>query len=104
MSVRNSGRPPAPSPPGGRRPVVSAGGVVRWGGGLSRRWGSRPGRRARRAVRQDGTMAVRKVIVAGGGVAGSATALALREAGIEAEVFEAHASGGADAGAFLTVM
>src|ERR1051325_1178412 len=49
-------------------------------------------------------MAVRKVIVAGGGVAGTATALALREAGIEAEVYEAHGSGGADAGAFLTVM
>jgi 2-polyprenyl-6-methoxyphenol hydroxylase-like FAD-dependent oxidoreductase len=49
-------------------------------------------------------MAVRKVIIAGGGVAGTATALALLKAGIEAEVYEAHASGGADAGAFLTVM
>lgn len=48
--------------------------------------------------------AVRKVIVAGGGVAGSATALALLGAGIEAAVYEAHPSGGADAGAFLTVM
>nr|WP_189335046.1 FAD-dependent monooxygenase [Actinoplanes ianthinogenes] len=47
---------------------------------------------------------MRKVIVVGGGVAGTVTALALREAGIEADVFEAHRSGGADAGAFLTVM
>lgn len=49
-------------------------------------------------------MAVRKVIIVGGGVAGAGTALALRRAGIEAVVYEAHASGGADAGAFLTVM
>ncbi|WP_221330000.1 FAD-dependent monooxygenase [Actinoplanes sp. L3-i22] len=45
-----------------------------------------------------------RVIVAGGGVAGAATALALHRAGIAAEVFEAHESGGDDAGAFLTVM
>src|SRR4051794_7703410 len=49
-------------------------------------------------------MAVRKVIIAGGGVAGTATALALLKEGIAAEVYEAHPSGGADAGAFLTVM
>ncbi|GAB1646540.1 FAD-dependent monooxygenase [Krasilnikovia sp. MM14-A1259] len=49
-------------------------------------------------------MSVRKVIIAGGGVAGTATALALKKFGIEAEVYEAHPSGGADAGAFLTVM
>ncbi|MEV6598668.1 FAD-dependent monooxygenase [Actinoplanes sp. NPDC051346] len=49
-------------------------------------------------------MTVSKVIIAGGGVAGTATALALRKVGIEAEVYEAHASGGAAAGAFLTVM
>ncbi|GLY05367.1 FAD-dependent monooxygenase [Actinoplanes sp. NBRC 101535] len=49
-------------------------------------------------------MAVREVIIVGGGVAGTATALALQRAGIRAEVFEAHTSGGADAGAFLTVM
>jgi 2-polyprenyl-6-methoxyphenol hydroxylase-like FAD-dependent oxidoreductase len=49
-------------------------------------------------------MAVRKVIIVGGGVAGTATALALLNAGIEAEVYEAHPSGGADAGAFLTLM
>jgi 2-polyprenyl-6-methoxyphenol hydroxylase-like FAD-dependent oxidoreductase len=49
-------------------------------------------------------MAVRKVIIIGGGVAGSVTALALLKVGIEAEVYEAHAAGGADAGAFLTVM
>ena len=45
-----------------------------------------------------------RVLVAGGGVAGAATALALGQAGIESAVYEAHPSGGADAGAFLTVM
>ncbi|MFD2078655.1 2-polyprenyl-6-methoxyphenol hydroxylase [Actinopolymorpha cephalotaxi] len=45
-----------------------------------------------------------KVLVAGGGVAGCATALALHQAGIPAVVYEAHPSGGDDAGAFLTVM
>ncbi|MDR6317469.1 2-polyprenyl-6-methoxyphenol hydroxylase-like FAD-dependent oxidoreductase [Actinoplanes couchii] len=49
-------------------------------------------------------MAIRRVIIAGGGVAGTATALALHHAGIESAVYEAHESGGADAGAFLTVM
>ncbi|MFI5841265.1 FAD-dependent oxidoreductase [Catenuloplanes sp. NPDC051500] len=44
------------------------------------------------------------VIIAGGGVAGVATALALHRAGIAAAVYEAHEAGGADAGAFLTVM
>jgi 2-polyprenyl-6-methoxyphenol hydroxylase-like FAD-dependent oxidoreductase len=45
-----------------------------------------------------------KVIIAGGGVAGTATALALHRAGIDSVVYEAHPSGGDDAGAFLTVM
>jgi len=45
-----------------------------------------------------------KVLIAGGGVAGAATALALHQAGIASVVYEAHASGGDDAGAFLTVM
>ncbi|WP_430784100.1 FAD-dependent monooxygenase [Actinoplanes sp. G11-F43] len=49
-------------------------------------------------------MAVPEVIIAGGGVAGTATALALLDAGITAEVYEAHPAGGADGGAFLTVM
>ncbi|WP_436536828.1 FAD-dependent monooxygenase [Actinoplanes sp. HUAS TT8] len=44
------------------------------------------------------------VVIVGGGVAGAATALALQRAGIAAEIFEAHPSGGEDAGAFLTVM
>ncbi|MFI5933819.1 FAD-dependent monooxygenase [Actinoplanes sp. NPDC051494] len=44
------------------------------------------------------------VLIAGGGVGGAATALALHQAGIPAVVLEAHASGGDDAGAFLTVM
>src|SRR5687767_2449389 len=45
-----------------------------------------------------------KVLIAGGGVAGTATALALHRAGIPSAVYEAHPSGGDDAGAFLTVM
>jgi 2-polyprenyl-6-methoxyphenol hydroxylase-like FAD-dependent oxidoreductase len=45
-----------------------------------------------------------KVLIAGGGVAGAATALALHRAGISSIVHEAHPSGGDDAGAFLTVM
>ena len=44
------------------------------------------------------------ILIAGGGVAGTATALALQQAGIAAAVYEAHPSGGDDAGAFLTVM
>jgi 2-polyprenyl-6-methoxyphenol hydroxylase-like FAD-dependent oxidoreductase len=44
------------------------------------------------------------VLIAGGGVAGAATALALQRAGIRSTVYEAHAEGGEDAGAFLTVM
>ena len=49
-------------------------------------------------------MTVTKVLIAGGGVAGAATALALHRAGIASVVYEAHESGGDDAGAFLTVM
>ncbi|WP_406629154.1 FAD-dependent monooxygenase [Amycolatopsis sp. WGS_07] len=45
-----------------------------------------------------------RVLIAGGGVAGTVAAMALRLAGHEPVVFEAHPSGGADAGAFLTVM
>ncbi|GIE54583.1 FAD-dependent oxidoreductase [Amorphoplanes nipponensis] len=45
-----------------------------------------------------------EVLIAGGGVAGAATALALHRAGLAPVVYEAHASGGEDAGAFLTVM
>jgi 2-polyprenyl-6-methoxyphenol hydroxylase-like FAD-dependent oxidoreductase len=45
-----------------------------------------------------------RVLIVGGGVAGTATALALHQAGIASVVYEAHASGGDDAGAFLTVM
>src|SRR4051812_43130504 len=44
------------------------------------------------------------VLIAGGGVAGCATALALHRAGIRSEIHEAHSYGGDDAGAFLTVM
>jgi 2-polyprenyl-6-methoxyphenol hydroxylase-like FAD-dependent oxidoreductase len=45
-----------------------------------------------------------RVLITGGGVAGTATALALQRAGISSVVYEAHAEGGDDAGAFLTVM
>ncbi|GIJ46009.1 FAD-dependent oxidoreductase [Virgisporangium aliadipatigenens] len=45
-----------------------------------------------------------RVLVVGGGVAGTATALALRRYGIPSTVFEAYGAGGDDAGAFLTVM
>jgi 2-polyprenyl-6-methoxyphenol hydroxylase-like FAD-dependent oxidoreductase len=45
-----------------------------------------------------------KVLIVGGGVAGTATALALHRSGIAPVVYEAHPSGGDDAGAFLTVM
>jgi len=45
-----------------------------------------------------------EVLIAGGGVAGTATALALQGAGRAPVVHEAHESGGDDAGAFLTVM
>ncbi|MFE0027298.1 FAD-dependent monooxygenase [Amycolatopsis sp. NPDC059021] len=45
-----------------------------------------------------------RVLIAGGGVAGAATAMAVRRAGHEPVVFEAHRGGGADAGAFLVLM
>lgn len=45
-----------------------------------------------------------RVLIAGGGVAGTVTAMALQLAGHEPVVFEAHPSGGEDAGAFLVVM
>ncbi|GAB7046360.1 FAD-dependent monooxygenase [Catenuloplanes indicus] len=45
-----------------------------------------------------------QALIIGGGVAGAATALALHRAGLTSTVFEAHRSGGDDAGAFLTVM
>lgn len=45
-----------------------------------------------------------KAVVIGGGIAGTVTAMALHRAGIEVTVYEAYASGGEDAGAFLTIM
>jgi 2-polyprenyl-6-methoxyphenol hydroxylase-like FAD-dependent oxidoreductase len=44
-----------------------------------------------------------RVLIIGGGIAGSATALALHKAGIEATVYEAHPDSGGDIGAFLTL-
>jgi FAD-dependent urate hydroxylase len=44
-----------------------------------------------------------KALIAGGGVAGPVTALALQRAGIEAVVYEAHVPGAGEAGSYLTV-
>jgi 2-polyprenyl-6-methoxyphenol hydroxylase-like FAD-dependent oxidoreductase len=45
-----------------------------------------------------------RVAIAGGGIAGMATAMALKRAGIEAEIYEAYdESAGLEAGAYLTV-
>lgn len=43
------------------------------------------------------------MLIIGGGIAGTAAAMALHKAGEDVAVYEACASGGADAGAFLTV-
>ncbi|HEY2762798.1 MAG TPA: FAD-dependent oxidoreductase [Pseudonocardiaceae bacterium] len=44
-----------------------------------------------------------KVLIIGGGIAGTATALALHKAGIDATVYEAHPVSSRDGGAFLTL-
>src|SRR5215211_6435128 len=44
-----------------------------------------------------------KALIAGGGIAGPVTAMALQRAGIEAVVYEAHRPGADDAGSYLTV-
>jgi 2-polyprenyl-6-methoxyphenol hydroxylase-like FAD-dependent oxidoreductase len=46
---------------------------------------------------------VARVLVIGGGIAGSATALALHRAGLDVEVHEAHPDSAEDLGAFLTL-
>ena len=46
---------------------------------------------------------MRKALIAGGGIAGPVTAMALQRAGVDAEVFEAHAPDAVDAGSYLTV-
>jgi 2-polyprenyl-6-methoxyphenol hydroxylase-like FAD-dependent oxidoreductase len=43
-------------------------------------------------------------IIVGGGIAGTACAIALHKAGISADVYEAHTDGADDLGAFLTIM
>ncbi|WP_037864140.1 FAD-dependent oxidoreductase [Streptomyces sp. NRRL S-340] len=48
-------------------------------------------------------MAVVRVLVIGGGIAGTATALALRKAGYDVTVHEAHPDAAEDIGAFLTL-
>lgn len=45
-----------------------------------------------------------RVLVAGGGIAGTVTAMALKLAGHDPVVFEAYPAGGDDIGAFLTIM
>jgi FAD-dependent urate hydroxylase len=49
------------------------------------------------------TRGARKALIVGGGIAGPVAAMALRRAGIESVVYEAHAGGADDAGAFLTL-
>lgn len=49
-------------------------------------------------------MPVSRVLICGGGVAGTVTALALGQAGIDAVVYEAHPAGADDIGAFLVLM
>src|SRR5213078_4675235 len=44
-----------------------------------------------------------KALIAGGGIAGPVTAMALQRAGIEAVVYEAHVPGTGDAGSYLTM-
>ncbi|MDH6622490.1 2-polyprenyl-6-methoxyphenol hydroxylase-like FAD-dependent oxidoreductase [Streptomyces sp. LBL] len=44
-----------------------------------------------------------RILVIGGGIAGTATAVALRKAGIEVAVYEAHPDSAEDIGAFLTL-
>jgi FAD-dependent urate hydroxylase len=44
-----------------------------------------------------------KALIAGGGIAGPVTAMALQRAGIEAVVYEPHRPGAGDAGSYLTV-
>ena len=43
------------------------------------------------------------VLIAGGGIAGSVTAMALQQAGIEATIFESHPQSDADVGSYFTV-
>ena len=44
-----------------------------------------------------------KVLIAGGGVAGSVTAMALQQAGIESTIFEAHPQTDVEVGSYLAV-
>jgi FAD-dependent urate hydroxylase len=45
----------------------------------------------------------RRALIVGGGIAGPVAAMALRRAGVEAVVYEAHGGGSDDVGAFLTL-
>jgi 2-polyprenyl-6-methoxyphenol hydroxylase-like FAD-dependent oxidoreductase len=45
-----------------------------------------------------------RALIVGGGIAGAATAMALRKAGLDPVVYEAYPTGADDAGAFLTIM
>ncbi|MFC0434014.1 NAD(P)/FAD-dependent oxidoreductase [Kutzneria buriramensis] len=44
-----------------------------------------------------------RILIIGGGIAGTSTALAVHKAGVDVTVFEAHPDGAADIGAFLTL-
>jgi 2-polyprenyl-6-methoxyphenol hydroxylase-like FAD-dependent oxidoreductase len=54
-------------------------------------------------IREQDMTSVRKALVVGGGIAGPVTALALRKAGIEASVYDAHAGTADGLGGTLTV-
>ncbi|MCI2421810.1 FAD-dependent monooxygenase [Saccharopolyspora sp. K220] len=54
-------------------------------------------------ITTDAGGAVMHVVIVGGGIAGTAAALALDKAGFSVSVHEAHADSGADIGAFLTL-
>ncbi|WP_234434290.1 FAD-dependent oxidoreductase [Streptomyces sp. NRRL F-5126] len=58
---------------------------------------------ARPGPRDDGRSGIVRVIVIGGGIAGTAAALGLHKAGFDVSVYEAHPDGAEDIGAFLTL-
>jgi len=64
---------------------------------------ARPGADAQGTVRTRAGWGVARVLVIGGGIGGTATALALRKAGFDVTVYEAHPDSAEDLGAFLTL-
>ena len=72
--------------------------------GLSRFRHRAPGLTAPARIRLFGCVSVSRVLICGGGIAGTMTALALGKAGIGSVVYEAHRAGADDIGAFLVIM